>query len=84
MSVSWKGFSEPCSGVREYTVRIIQDLDGSTVWASEPLDNTATNVALPAMLDTMLLQGEEYAVICETREDVVQTIVIRKAQRVRC
>ena len=62
LTVRWGGFTERCSGVREYAVRL-SDSRGTVVWASPPLlaDAITTSIDIRAAeLHIVLVHGETY------------------------
>ena len=64
-NVSWHGFNEPCSGIREYTVAIERLDDGEAVWRSSVVyhDGGLMHSVLPAELLLSLVDGAAYEAI---------------------
>ena len=42
-TVSWAGFVEPCSGIRDYVVQLLRTQDRAVVWQSELITNVSTS-----------------------------------------
>ena len=50
LNVSWAPFSEVCSGLRSYTVKLTNSATGVVDWSSEPLEPNVTWVEVPEKL----------------------------------
>ena len=66
MRASWRGFAEPCSGVRDYEVHV-EDATGVVLWANATRARTSTDsgsgsMALPSTLEAQLEQGGHYTI----------------------
>ena len=63
--VSWSGFTEACSGVREYVITLAPTSGGgsSVVWNATGLDDSARSVLMPAdVIQSLLSDGVEYTI----------------------
>ena len=70
LRVAWSGFTETCSGIRSYTVKMViasgedDDQQAQVVWSHSLNQSTASELALPApSLDAQLTQSTKYRVV---------------------
>ena len=61
-NVSWTGFSDGCSGVRDHTVKVASTDGGIEVWSVTGLDAQARFTVLPADVVGTLSHGAEYTI----------------------
>ena len=62
-SVSWSGFADTCSGIREYRVSLLQTNDSTLLWISVPFDSSEISTHLPYDVVANLAHGEHLTVI---------------------
>ena len=60
---SWSGFSDACSGVREYVLSIEQVADGEVLWNSSSYEGHASHALLPWEMLGRLPEGVGLAVV---------------------
>jgi len=60
---SWSGFSDVCSGVREYVLSIEQVADGEVLWNSSSYEGHASHTLLPWEMLGRLPEGVGLAVV---------------------
>jgi hypothetical protein len=59
MIVTWQGFKEPCSGVRDYQLFVIDDSSGLILWSSG-IVNASSSLVLPAAANAPLSHAGVY------------------------
>ena len=63
-NVTWSGFSDACSGVREYMVAV-EAVNGTEVWRSPTMPPGAMHIRVPASVLTGLADGGEYIALVQ-------------------
>ena len=61
-NVSWTGFTETCSGVREYVLSLVSTDDGIALWNATGLNALTRSVLVPPDVVWSLSDGESYAI----------------------
>jgi hypothetical protein len=64
LRVRWSGFSEPCSGVRQYTItlRAARSEEGEPLWESHA-NSTQSSVSLSVSMNVSLVHGDSYTLM---------------------
>ena len=62
-NVTWSGFSDGCSAVREYALSIEQVLDGAALWNSSVYEGSVLHAMLPGVVLSSLPEGAALAVV---------------------